>query len=132
MRTAPARVLACKNLRLRVEARTITTEGREIETSGIALLEEDVGATAAKVLAGRQEPSRVDAATDFLRKVLAEGPLPRVKVQELAADEEITLATLKRAAKKLEIESSQKGFGGRSSWTLPSTTLFHSAHPETP
>ena len=132
MRTAPARVLACKNLRLRVEARTITTEGREIETSGIALLEEDVGATAAKVLAGRQEPSRVDAATDFLRKVLAEGPLPRVKVQELAADEEITLATLKRAAKKLEIESSQKGFGGGCSWTLPSTTLFHSAHPETP
>ena len=100
--------------RLKVEGRTITTEGREIETSGIAWLGEDLVATAAKVLGGRQESSRLDAATDFLRDILADGPLPSSEVKALAADVDITERTLERAKKKLGIESERKGFGAGS------------------
>ena len=60
-------------LRLKIETRTITSEGREIGASKIEWMGEDLTATASKVLAGRQEPSRLDEATDFLRDVLADG-----------------------------------------------------------
>ena len=107
--------------RFKVEARTITIESREIGTSGIVWQGEDPTATAAKVLAGRQEPSRLAEAIDFLRDVLADGPLPTSQVKALAADEDITERTLKRAKKKLGIESKRKGFGPGSSvhWSLP-------------
>ena len=113
-------------VRLKVEGRTITTEGGEIETSGIAWLGDDPTATAARVLRGHQEPTREDAATDFLRENLADGPLLYSEIKALAAEEDITLATLKRAAKKLGIVS-KKRFGGVSSWSLP----LQWAHPET-
>ena len=71
-------------------------------------------ATAAKVLGGRQESSRLDAATDFLRDILADGPLPSSEVKALAADVDITERTLERAKKKLGIESERKGFGAGS------------------
>ena len=59
--------------RLKVAGRTIiTTDGREIRTSVIKWLGEDPTATPSKVLAGRQDPSRLDDATDFLRDVLAQ------------------------------------------------------------
>ena len=111
-------------MRLKVEGRTFTTaEGEEAETAGIVWMGEDQTATAARVLGGRQEPSREDIATDFLRENLAEGPLPRAEVEALAGEEEITLTTLKRAAKKLGIVSKREGFGTGSSWTLPRPTL---------
>ena len=106
-------------VRLRVKGRKITTtEGGEIETSGIAWLGDDPTATAARVPGGHQELSREDAATDFLREILADGPLLYSEIKALAAEEDITLATLKRASKKLGIVS-KKGFGGVSSWSLP-------------
>ena len=110
-------------VRLKVETRTITTEGEEIETSGIAWLGEDPTATAAKVLGGRQEPTKVEIATNFLREILAEGARPRAEVEALADDEDITLPTLKRAAKNLGIKAERKGFAAGSSWTLPRPTL---------
>ena len=97
--------------RLKVEARTITTEGREFETSGVTLMREELTATASKMLAGRQEPSRLDKATDFLREVLSNGPMPTSEVTDLAAEEGITLATLKRARTKLGVESKKRGYG---------------------
>ena len=114
-------------VRLRVDGRTIpTTEGGEIETSGIAWLGDDPTATAARVLGGHQEPSSLDAATGFLREVLTDGPLPSSEVKALAADEDITERTLKRAKKELGIESKKKGFGTGSAvlWSLPTTPEF--------
>ena len=112
--------------RLKVEGRTITTEGEKIETSGIAWLGEDATATAARVLGGRQESSSLDVATDFLREVLTDGPLPSSEVKALATDEDITERTLKRAKKKLGIESQKKGFDAGSAvlWSLPTTPEF--------
>ena len=110
-----------------MEGRTIpTTEGEEIETSRIAWLGDDPTATAARVLGGHQEPSSLDAATGFLREVLTDGPLPSSEVKALAADEDITERTLKRAKKKLGIESKKKGFGPGSAvlWSLPTTPEF--------
>ena len=80
-------------------------------------------ATAARVLGGRQEPQKLDIATEFLRAILADGPLPRADVEALADDEDITLSTLKRAARALGIGSQREGFGTGSSWTLPRPTL---------
>ena len=111
-------------MRLKVEGRTFTTaDGKEAETAGIVWMGEDSVATAAKVLGGRQEPKKLDVATDFLREVLADGPLPRAEVEALADDEDITLATLKRAANTLGIGSKREEFGTWSSWSLPSTRL---------
>ena len=78
------------------------------------------------MLAGRQEPSRLDEATDFLREVLADGPLPASEVKALATDEDITERTLKRARKKLGIASKREGFSAGASWTLPSIVILHS------
>ncbi len=68
----------------------------------------------------------MDAATDFLRDILADAPLPSSEVEALAVDEDITERTLKRAKKKLGIESKRKGFGTGSSvlWSLPTTPEF--------
>ena len=118
-------------VRLRVEGRTITTEGEEIETSGIAWLGDDPTATAAQVLRGHQEPSSMDIATDFLRENLADGPLLYSEIKALAADAGISPATLKRAAKEVGVESRKEEFGGGSFWSLPRTTLLL-AHSETP
>ena len=114
--------------RLKIGPATITSEGRDIGTSKIEWLGEELAATASKVLAGRQEPSRLDEATDFLREVLADGPLPASKIKTLAVDEGVTERTLKRARKKLGIASKREGFGAGSSWTLPSIVLPHSGH----
>ena len=112
-------------VRLKVEGRTFTTaEGEEAETAGIVWMGEDQTATAARVLGGRQEPKKLDAATDFLREVLADGPLPPAEIKALAEDEEITLATLKRAANRLGIGSKRDKFGTWSSWSLPNTRLI--------
>ena len=112
-------------VRLKVEGRTFTTaEGKEAETAGIVWMGEDSVATAAKVLGERQEPKKLEIATNFLREVLADGPLPRAEVQALADDEDITLATLKRAANTLGIESKREEFGTWSSWSLPRTRLM--------
>ena len=108
--------------RLKVAGRTIiTTDGREIRTSVIKWLGEDPTATPSKVLAGRQDPSRLDDATDFLRDVLADGPLPSLEVTALAAAEGIAKRTLKRAKQKLGIEFKRKGYGPGSAvhWSLP-------------
>ena len=111
-------------MRLKVEGRTFTTaKGKEAETAGIEWMGEDQTATAARVLGGRQEPSREDVATDFLRENLAEGPLLYSEIKALADEEEIKLATLKRAAKRLGIKAERKGFAAGSSWTLPRPTL---------
>ncbi len=115
-------------VRLRVEGRTITTEGKEIETSGMVWLGEDPTATAAKVLRGNQEPSREEIATDFLRTILADGALLFSEIRKLAADEEITLGTLKRASKRLGIVS-KKGFGTGATWELPLQWAHQRAHP---
>ena len=90
---------------------------------------EDLTATASKVLAGRQEPSRLDEATDFLRDVLADGPLPASKIKTLAVDADIKEMTLNRAKKKLGIETKREGFGAGASWTLPSVVSLHSVSP---
>ena len=112
-------------VRLKIETRPfVTTEGKDTETSGIEWMGEDLAATATKVLAGRQEPTKMEVATDFLREVLANGPLPRDEVRALAAEEEITPATLQRAAKKLGIESDRKEFGTWSPWSLPPPRLI--------
>ena len=108
--------------RFKVEGRTITTtEGEKIDTSGLKWLGEDPTATPSKVLAGRQEPSRLDDAIDFLRDVLADGSLPSLEVTALAAAEGIAKRTLKRAKQKLGIESKRKGYGPGSAvhWSLP-------------
>ena len=65
----------------------------------------------------------LEKAVDFLKRELADGEVPAVKVEEAAEDEGISLRTLDRARERLRVVSRRTGFGrtGRSWLSLPST-----------
>ena len=62
-----------------------------------------------------------DAAIEFLREELGDGPRPAVEVLEQAARMEISERTLRRAAGELGVRIERKGFGPGSCvvWSLP-------------
>ena len=74
--------------------------------------------------AASEERSKLDEAMDFLRKILADGPVPVPEVREQAVPFLFSERTLGRARKKLGVVSEQSG-GGFSNekkgwtWRLP-------------
>ena len=72
---------------------------------------------------GRQGPSALGVASDFLRKLLADGAVPAGEVVDAATAAGIRMATLKRAKHLLEVESEKLGQPGSDAqawiWRLP-------------
>lgn len=70
-----------------------------------------------------QGASAVDIAVDFLRRKLADGPLPASEVQDAAVAEGISIPTLRRAKPLVEVRSEKQGQPGSDtqwwSWRLP-------------
>lgn len=63
-------------------------------------------------------------AEDYLRDILADGPMAAQEIMEIANQEGITIRTLKRAKKKLQIKAERLGKegergGGHWCWALP-------------
>ncbi len=57
--------------------------------------------------------SALDGAKDFLRQVLADGPVPATEVRRLAEEAGITPRTLERAKQQLAIKVARRGIPGR-------------------
>lgn len=69
-----------------------------------------------------EDKSAIDAATDFVRQVLAYGLTPSKAVKENATDAGVSWASVRRAADSLRVIKT-KGAGGAWYWKLPQTTL---------
>ena len=98
---------------------------------GFAWVGEAPELTADRLLNGSApgHTSEIDRAKEFLRDTLAAGPVPSERVKGLATEEEIKLATLRRAREALGVVP-RKGPGTDAPWLweLPSdTTALHDA-----
>lgn len=80
------------------------------------LTAEELGAAPAEK---QQRSGRQKQAEAFLMDVLADGPIPALRVMEQATEQGITAGTLRRAREGLKVEISKTGFGGASVWSLP-------------
>jgi len=74
--------------------------------------------------ADHEERSTLSEAQDFLREVLAAGPVPAAEVQAEAKDAGISTRTLDRARREIGVESKREGEpgkrgGGTWRWSLP-------------
>lgn len=63
-----------------------------------------------------EEHTQRDEAKDFLKQLLADGPMPAKEVRKEAEQVGIKEATLKRAKKALNIDSNRSGFGSSGVW----------------
>lgn len=69
---------------------------------------------------GRGRPDgKKEEARDFLRDILADGPVPQAEVTEKADEQGIATRTLKRAKEALDVESEKQGLDGPWLWRLP-------------
>ena len=122
-----------QGLAFRLE-QTIVADG--IVGSRVAWEGEPVSITANQALAaeaaGTDKRSALAEAEDFLRDILASGPVPATDVQEAARASLITNATLRRAKDKLKIEIMREGFGPGSKvlWSHRCSSDPIDAHPQ--
>lgn len=100
--------------------RIIHSEGGDIETVAIEWHGRSLQ-TADSLLAGPPEPAKLQEAVDFLEEQLSEKRVAATTVQGRARDQGITLATLRRAYKKIGVESVKIGIVGGWTWQLPSS-----------
>lgn len=69
---------------------------------------------------GRKKP--IDLAMEFLKDVLKDGPVAQSEISDMVEDEDFGWSTVKKAKKRLEIESYREGGfgkGSKSHWALP-------------
>ena len=110
-----------KGLAFRIQSRE-TSNG--IETCAIEWDSDPIDISADEAFA---EPDRDDEghgarseAVDFLREVLADGPLPSTQVEKLALECGISESTLKRAKRSLGIKAKRVGGSGADGhWEVP-------------
>jgi putative DNA primase/helicase len=98
-----------------------TTLPGGIPTSRLAWEGERVTVTADEILAtaeDREERSAVEEAGDFLRGLLADGPVPVRQIKRDAEDAGHHWASIRRAQKQLVIEAEKDGLRGGWSWKL--------------
>jgi len=88
-------------------------EARQIEWGG------RVHTTADEALAPEEERGKLEVAKDFLREILASGPMLSEEIDQRARKAKISATTLKRAKKKLMIQSKKDHFCDKWTWKLP-------------
>jgi putative DNA primase/helicase len=108
-------------LAYRIEAATIQSKAGTLHTSRIAWDTTAVSVTADEIMqpGATEKVSAVDEVAEWLRGVLAYGPKPSNDIFEQADAEGFTERTVKRAKKKLGIETAKSGMGGGWRWQLP-------------
>jgi hypothetical protein len=60
----------------------------------------------------------MEEAEDFLREILAGGPMPANEIEDAARAQGIALKTLRRAKKQLQIGSAKKGMKAGWVWFI--------------
>ena len=74
------------------------------------------------------KPTERDTATDWLRELLADGPLPTTEIKSQASEAGFAWATLRRAKERLGIRPRKSGFDGGWTWGLPVGPAPEDAH----
>jgi putative DNA primase/helicase len=105
---------------------TAPETGEEIETSRICWGTQHIDESADEALGDSAEPTHKDEAIDFLRKILADGPVPVADIEAeaqaarvLGASQSISQSKPFRTARDaLGVVSNRAGFGRGGSWTL--------------
>jgi putative DNA primase/helicase len=111
--------------RYRVESVAVEAPGgaEPIDTAGVVVLGEEHGLDPNAILSipDAEERTARDEAADWLRDVLADGPLPAKSVKRMAADADISPRTLQRARVGLGVvvQRDDHASGRPSTWTLP-------------
>ena len=70
-----------------------------------------------------EEQSALDDAKDFLRQVLADGPVLVKEIQKQAKEAGISMSTLGRAKKQMKVSPQKLGMTGGWVWALPSPPM---------
>lgn len=88
--------------------------------------------TANDLLCAPSPPSKLDEATDFLKVVLGNGSVTQPQVLIKAEEQGISEKTLRRAKKKLQIQSTRKSYQGHVLWEFPKPEKESSGEEEVP
>jgi hypothetical protein len=80
--------------------------------------------TAGRILSpeGQGGPGRIDEAEQFLRDLLSDGPVCQADVEKQARANGVSLSTLKRAKKGMNVKSRKNGKTGEWMWALPAAS----------
>ncbi len=116
------RVLACIKQNLAemppsLAFRLAACEGRAAQVVWEGSSDYDANALLAPPTTGAERTER-DEAKDFLREVLAIGPVPAKQIEALALEAGISKMTLRRARLELGVQLKRDGFQGKSLWSL--------------
>ena len=76
------------------------------------------------------KPTERDTATDWLRELLADGPLPTTEIKSQASEAGFAWATLRRAKERLGVRPRKSGFDGGWTWELPKGPAPEDAHED--
>jgi hypothetical protein len=108
-------------LAYRIEGATIQSKAGTLHTSRVAWDTSAVSVTADELMqpAATQKVSAVDEAAEWLQGVLADGPRSSSDIFGQAEAEGFSERTVKRAKKKLGIETAKAGMSGGWCWQLP-------------
>jgi hypothetical protein len=108
-----------KSLRFRIVPATVeSANGQEVATSKVEWLDEtDYSADDLCKPNGEASGSLVDDAVDFLKQLLADGPVSAIEGKAAAEELDISSSTLQRARKKLGVKPKKTASGW--DWYLP-------------
>jgi len=130
-REGPTRILAhaksnlgplAPALRLRIEGREVPgADGSAVPTSGIAWCGEAAGVTAADLVASAapEEEGEAGEAMDFLRDLLAGGPVASAEVEKALRKARVQERAWRKAKRRLRVRSVKLGFDRGWAWALP-------------
>jgi len=79
-----------------------------------------------------KSPAARDAAKQFLRDLLADGPVKRTEIEEAADANGISERTLFRAKADLQVMAKRDGAGGCWTWKLPPSYPAQNQEKEEP
>jgi putative DNA primase/helicase len=109
-------------LAFRIEAATVPSQAGPLETSRVAWESEPVTLTADEVMAQSSNPEETSALTDamdWLRDILADGPLSASDVKSRAEAAGVSWRTVRRAADTLRVQRNKAGMRAGWTWCLP-------------
>jgi hypothetical protein len=112
-------------LAFHIEGTTIGSTAGPLTTSRVCWESEPVSITADELMEAEKPSSvsAVDAAVDWLRETLSDGPVRASSIFEQANAAGISNATLKRAKNALGVKATKLGMSEGWAWSLPPKTL---------
>jgi hypothetical protein len=116
-------------LAFRIEGATAYSSAGPLVTSRVSWESEPVTITADEALQAEYPPRRnsaLDDARQWLHQALVYGSAPVSEIQRRAEAEGIALATLRRAARELQVKRVKSGMKGGWHWSLPGPKVLKS------